>query len=733
MAGRDLFANDPPAQGRDLLADESVGAPPAPPGPPHMNPAPVQREPLTADGFSQMVEQRKDEPFRLRMDEPIRPSWSNFLDLAVSAKGLLGAGEIAATAGTGFMASVAGGVAGTVQTLNPLADEGAGAQAVSAIKDLAYKPGQAGTDLVRSFTTAAGPYVPGLAKDAYSAAKASPDAVARDYGPFAGAIAKTLPEAIMQSFPAASALRKAGAVRPRQDLPLIPARGTPTTDQVQTVAKAAEEGNARLAPHVMPDQDIVRAADDLDVTLNPSHYSTNRSYVDFEQGLKSRPDSGLARVEEKAISDLGDRADDLITRLGGQTDKSVLDVRVGSEMTETITRLEEASDRIYKTVNERIPPSAQTATTSSAELLAKEISDLGGNTSLLTSAEKKVMSMARVADPATPDAPVGVPTTYAALDRVRKDIGSAIGKKSGPFKDDDVGKLKQLYQALTKDQERMADLHGVGETYRQAKQLITQRKGIEDAAVSLFGKEVSGSLVPKLKQAASALTAGDVSKFRTLINAVPEGLRTEAVATMLNDVFMAGARNKGSMGAGFRNAYEALNRNAGAKAEIFRHLPAHALERFDKIGKVAVGLYKAKALENTSRSARDVIAAMDDGGLFSRLYEGGKTVAKAEGVSSTVGAPGMGTAVAVGGLLAKKSTPSTQAADALITSPAFRVSIELHAKGLSPDKVLNASKQFKAWLTAQPPQIQKEVAAMGFVQYLTSGGETETETQQQSR
>lgn len=699
---------------------------------------PTETQKSWADKYSNgPVEVEIDPP--ATMPSPIveQPSWASFLDLAIAAQGRLrGASEIVAAAGTGFLSSIAGGTLGAAQTLNPFADEGAGAAEVERYKNMAYKPGPAGMGLVREIAGAAAPYVPDMVKSAYTALKESPDAVAREYGPLAGSVAKTLPTAVMESIPAASAMRKAAAVRSSsmgQDLPPLAVRDSPSADQVQTVAEAAKGGGRSLAPHVMPDQSIIRAAEDLDVSLNPSHYSTNRSFIDFEQGLKSRPNSALARVEEKAIRDLGERADELITSLGGQTDKTILDARVGGEIGETITRLSDAAERLYKSVGDTIPPSAQTATQSSAALLEKEIADLGGNISLLTSAERKVMGMARVADPSKPDAPQGVPTTYAALDRVRKDIGAAIGKKSGPFKDDEVGKLKQLYKALTEDQERMADLHGIGDTFRQAKDIIVQRKGVEDAASVLFGKEVSGSLIPKLKQASGSLTAGDVSKFRTLIAAVPKSMRPEVVATMLNDLFMSGARNKGSMGGGFRNAYESLNRNAGAKAEIFSHLPAHALERFDKIGKVAVGLYKAKALENTSKSARDVIAAMDDGGMFSKMYEGGKTLAKAEGVSSAVGAPGVGSAVAFGALLAKRKTVATESADALITSPAFRVAIELHVSGASADKVLGASKQFKRWLTAQPPPIQKEIAAIGFIQYLTGRDGTETKEQPQSR
>ena len=76
----------------------------------------------------------------------------------------------------------------------------------------------------------------------------------------------------------------------------------------------------------------------------------------------------------------------------------------------------------------------------------------------------------------------------------------------------------------------------------------------------------------------------------------------------MNEFFASGARKKGAIGGGFVTAFDTLNRNKEAKKLIFDQLPPGAEQRFNDLGKVATGIFKAKAFENTSGTGRAIIA-----------------------------------------------------------------------------------------------------------------------------
>lgn len=482
----------------------------------------------------------------------------------------------------------------------------------------------------------------------------------------------------------------------------------------QILSDLKNKNTKRAAEQVMPDEDIMKAADDLNIDLNPSHYSNNRAFIDLEQSLKSRPGSKLATVEEKAIKDLGDRADTLIADIGGITDKSLLDAKVKSDIDTIITDLESKSDIAYKAVNEAIPREIRVKPLASKSYLDRSLRELGGNEKLLSTAEKQLLVI------------MDKNPTYAALDRIRKNVGDGFRKNSGPFKDDDKGTLKQVYKVLSEDQQGVADAFGVGADYSAARRLVRSRKEVEDSAIRLLGRETQGSIVPKINAAATKLTKGDISDFRKLMKSLPETRRQEVAASLLNDIFAFGSRTKGPIGQGFVNAFKGLNRNKEAKAILFKELPPGAEARFNKIGKVAEGIFKSKALENTSKTARDLISAMDDGGLFGKVYDTGRKVAIAEGVSTSVGIPGAGTAAVMGAALSRRRTPATVIADEFITSKKFKDAIEQSARtgnAKKADEILKGDPKFNKWLSTLDSRDVAQIMTVGFIPWVT--GQTE--------
>ena len=636
--------------------------------------------------------------------------------------------ELLGSLGTMILAEPVAGITGLATSLIPGAAPGAGAGVVKGVQErLTVDPGEAGkrfgTDILKGLIEVIPESVKQLGGDAIELFKQAQETTLTKFGPLAATALTVAPVAVLEIIPGALALKKV------RNLKITPAdeiveevgdklreegiesikSGPPpeVKDYAEIAQDLRKQKTESVAEQVLPDEEILASAERLGVDLNPSHYSTSRAFIDVENSVKSRPGSKLAAIEEQAIIKTGEQADNLIIDLRGSTDKSLLDADIKADFDTNLAALDAQAQKAYEAVDSAIPAATEVNPTASRAYITRQLNDLGGDASLLTTAEKQLVRL-RATDSHL---------TYSAIDRIRKDVGSALGKKSGPFKDDDAGVLKQLYKVLSEDQQGVADAFNVGADYAAARKLVSTRKALEAEAIALFGRDIGGSIVPKITQAATALTKGDTSKFSKLMNTLPKARRQEVAATMLNDIFTQGARIKGSISQGFAKSFASLNKNKVAKKILFDQLPAGAEKRFNDIGRVATGIFKSKALENNSKTARDILAALEEGGLISKLYDQGVRVAK----------PFAG--VTVGGIDAavrKVKTPGTEAADALLTSPAFKQSVEAAAlDSLDKSQEIIKTSVFKKWLSTQPTNIKAEISAIGFIPFLTKRPEDE--------
>jgi len=489
----------------------------------------------------------------------------------------------------------------------------------------------------------------------------------------------------------------------------------PETKDYQTLVDDIKRGREqKVAQQVLPDQEILDSAERLGVDLNPSHYSTNRAFQEVEQSLKSAtPGSKLADVETRAIAETGRKADDLIVDLSGDTDKSLTDFKVKTDVENNIAKLNTKSERAYGIVNRAIPRPTKVTPTDSREYITQRLEDLGGDEALLATAEKQLKRLT---------GPESNPT-YGALDQVRRSVGDALGKNQGPFKDDDRGVLDQVYGVLSNDQQGVADAAGVGAEYALGRKLVFGRKNLEKKAIELFGRDMQQSILPKLRSAAGKLTRGDVSQLNKLMNAVPPARRQEVAATMLNEIFTQGSRTGADLGSGFVNAFASLNRNMGAKDALFKHLPAGSRKRFNDVGRVATGIFKSKAFQNNSRTAtaNSLVRSMDDGSFTGKIFGRLGDAAFGGAVSMAVGG-GPGSGALVGGLfslLKSKGGSKIQAGDALLTSPGFKKAVQDALEGnIGTSNSFMNRQVFKNWLRVQPNDVKTAVGAIGFVPWM---------------
>lgn len=613
----------------------------------------------------------------------------------------IGLADAAGTVVSGAIAEPIAGLAGALSA--PFVGVDESVENINAVRDrLTHDPKtEEGRKNIVSLTKTLKPVADLLER----AEKASGDTGFDLAGPIGGAIAAALPAATLELL----GLKGARAVsKPRPELTAIEDKSTPQNIQ-RTTEQIASDSPESIAQTVNPDPEFVAAAEELNMSPIASASSQNRAFIDAEQAVKSRPGSQLAAQEQQSIIDLGDRADALIEDLGGSSDKSLLDATLKDDFDKTVTGLNGEIKTLSDEVDAAIPPSQKINPTDVQQYLSQKLEELGGDKTLLTPVERKLLKLTQE----------GRTPTYAAIDRVRKDVGNGFNKQ-GIYGDTDSKILGDVYGVLAADQRVVAESFGVGESLLRRNELVVKKKDLQDQSMAAFGKDLGGSVIPKTKQAANALLNGDVSKLNKLLESVPEGRQSDIAAAVVADIFNSGARTSQGLGQGFVKAYQGLQRNSSAREALFHHLPKEQVRRFNLIGKVATGIYRSKALENNSRTARDILAALDDPSWAAKLYGVGKNVAVAEGATSSAGLPGIGATAVLTTAFQKGRPTVSQAADQVLASEKFSRAVKAVAISSSKkaDQALQNSLEFKRYAKFLSPGDLSEISKRGFVPWL---------------
>ena len=148
---------------------------------------------------------------------------------------------------------------------------------------------------------------------------------------------------------------------------------------LEEVADLLTSGRAEnVMPSIMADPEVLKAANDLGINVNPSVYSTSDIYREMELGLKALPNSKLKAVEKETIRELGKKADDLLLEWTGTTDKSAISEDFTERMLKTVKQMEDEADILYKSFDDIIPKSLKIKPQSTLDFIRGQISELGG-------------------------------------------------------------------------------------------------------------------------------------------------------------------------------------------------------------------------------------------------------------------------------------------------------------------------------------------------------------------
>ncbi|VTT32406.1 transglycosylase SLT domain-containing protein [Klebsiella pneumoniae] len=464
------------------------------------------------------------------------------------------------------------------------------------------------------------------------------------------------------------------AVPPEQGVQDVAARVGAAVDRetAQRMADAARD--------VAPRQDVIDAAKQLGLSeddLLLSHVSGNQAYRDFEQALKSVPGSQLAAQENQALTKIAKYATDLTDAAGALPDKAAMNDKFLSSFQRGIATVQNKSDQLYNQISAAIPKGQTVEANNIIRYLESKADDVGGWEHLSTN-EKRVFNEV---------SPVGAdasPPTYARLDNIRKQIGQAIGKNSGPFRDEETGALKQLYANLTADQEQAVVAAGMGDKWQAAKKLIGVRTTMEDALTGLLGKDLRGDIGTKASLAIRNLAKGDAKGFRALQQDIPSPrIRREVVATSLRDAFSQGSRKENEFHLpGFVDWYQGL-KSSGTLPMMERELGGRTSANLRNLFTVSQAVRQARESSIQTGRLNAFIKQFDaDGGVLDKIYRHGKG-ALATTILGHI--PVVGPTLsygAVAGMAAKEAARPARsvAADRLLASSEFR-SVVKQAKG----------------------------------------------------
>lgn len=532
-----------------------------------------------------------------------------------------------------------------------------------------------------------------------------------------------------------------------------------SAENLGALTKQAVEGlnkqpaKEQLAIAAAPDANTLAAAERLGIAehLQPDHVTTNQSYRELAQAIKSFPGSVARQEELNGLEQVAKRADELVAQAGGTEDMANLSQGVKRNMQQTQQQLSDKANQLYSQLREAIPAKAEAPADNVLAFIGKRADELGGVQNL-SPMEKSIyaklspksasvsaevpangqMSAEQYQALINPKPGAAQQPSYALLDDVRRDLTAARVKRQGQFADADSGLIKKLESELMKDQRNVVEQYGQTPTFDLARQTVAVRKGLEDDMTSLFGKDLQGSLVGDLSSGTLALAKGDTSRFTRLINAVPEAMRKEVATSALLHGFGQNAKNNAINFNSYAKWYEALQQNRPAYAALMKHIDPEARKQLRDLYTVSKGISAATKERITTGRLRTVQQEMEGpDNAISRVFDAVKrsSGAIAAGTLTTaLGHHGAGLAAGLASALTPGKTPVMKAADALIVSPEFRAlamnagnaAKATQAKQDALAKALADSRAWKRFLSKLPDFEQKSIKRQGVATWLGS-------------
>ena len=490
--------------------------------------------------------------------------------------------------------------------------------------------------------------------------------------------------------------------------------GTITDAGLQDIAETMQKGTPEeIAGIVKADPKFFLAADELGISTEPlaSFASKNPQFRDVSGALQKVPGSVLDVQARSFINETSQVADNLITQYGGTLDKAQLGLDFKANSLKTVDDLFDQADEAYSSLRQVLPEESRFNPAATVEFL-EQLQRQDKLSPKLSSMLKKLKPRVKetrgkvTVNPATgARTSTGVTETInptlGRIDLTRKEIGQAVGKGSGQFKDVEKGLNKALYARLSRDMDNIATTSGgdalaISDT---AKGLVKQRKQVEDNLVTLLGKDLNQALNVNVSGVVKNLQKGEIDKFNHIVNAIPKEKRGEVVLSAMNDVFKGTGVNQAQLSpTAFTKWYQTINRSPAAKKALFDVLPPDSKKSIDNLFEVSRGI--SRALGQTTPTGR-INAMFNPETGFIRKMVGGSLPRM---VAFATGSPVAAFATDATANFLRQTTDGAKAASDLMGTAQFQNIIRQSVK----DGVIDGNNASKKLLDAESKLIKSK-------------------------
>jgi len=424
---------------------------------------------------------------------------------------------------------------------------------------------------------------------------------------------------------------------------------------IQDLAKSKNKDKQQLANAMATDLEVVKAAKDegiLDL-LTTREITSGKDFrtselLDSIKTEGTKEGSMAGRMGHNQI-ELTERMIKKMDDINKSPDVGKMSAKIKSVMQSKKVDYEDKSDALYAELGKRIPKDLTFNAEKTLNYLDDRIDNFSRNTnkdgfSMLSKTEKDIYKLLRP-EKGEVDLSTGVRVQdnakYNTIDQLRKDVGSKI--KALKVSDGDNADFKALYRTLTEDQDNaiasIGDMGGDAQAiWKEAKDLVKLRKGLEDDLGTLYGKQFDEDFVQRLGSAMQQTGKGSSHKFINMVNAVPKEERKNFVSSAI--LYSLNDKNGILEFDKFGNWWSKIKRNSTAMDFLSnpKNMNPEAFKLIKNLGTVSQAIHRTgkQTVEGVSpQMFKEVIEPK--GQLMKKVIDSGMIAIGASGLSALAG------------------------------------------------------------------------------------------------
>jgi hypothetical protein len=453
-------------------------------------------------------------------------------------------------------------------------------------------------------------------------------------------------------------------------------------EKTQSLANAFADAGMKnrideITSNISLNPERVAAAQRLGLTPPLAALSDDRALHEIAGAVAASPGSKASAELSDYHKALTETAQKLIEEAGGDLDKGLLSSQIKEKVDANIVLLADEAEKIYGEIHRRVP----LKTIVNSKPLVRELNRRGDDS------EKGIGGLSKVERDVY--ATIKGKPTYFDIDNLRKDIGESIGGIKGSYPKQSTAILKDMYGRLTELQEGVANQvgDGAGHLWNQAKGLDNSRFTLQDNSMFLFGRDLNGSVMPKVEIGLKNLARGDSKAFNNVINNVPPEMRQRVILSGLDAVLNKTVQGESGISpVQFNKWYSELSKSPTNKRLLVNNLPAGAGKRLDDIYKLSQGMQNVTNRVVRTGIVHDAWKDFDKTeGLVAKLYNTADKIDSLPILGPAIGSPTLRLGSNILKLASKEKTPAIDAADNLLSDQAFRSAVLDYQKNRNPD------------------------------------------------